>query len=82
MARVPRLLLTVFLLAFAAGALLVPAPETEGTWLGRCGTEIYYWNSDFSELVGLRGWLPPPCGCQSYGFGSITPYRTYEKAVC
>jgi hypothetical protein len=82
MARTPRLLVTVFLLAFAAGALLVPTPETEATGIFRCGTEIWYWNSDFTEIVGLRAWLPEPCGCQFYGSGSISAYKTYDKGVC
>jgi len=49
----------------------------------RCGTEFYYYSdSSYSCMVGLRGWLPENCGCASYGWGSVTPYREIYDSVC
>lgn len=73
-------LLLVFVVT-AAVAALVPAPAEAQT---RCGTELqYYSDATYTELVGMRGWLPyPSCGCQSYGFGTITPYKLVFDSYC
>lgn len=66
------LVLAVLCVAFA------PTPADAA----RCGTEIYYWDSTFTDNVGLRGWLPQNCGCQYYHWGIITPYQTFLDSVC
>ena len=73
-------LVLVFLVA-AGVAALTPAPAEAST---RCGTEFqYYSDATYTELVGMRGWLPyPSCGCQSYGFGEITIYKIVLDSYC
>ncbi|HEV2855193.1 MAG TPA: hypothetical protein VHC97_20535 [Thermoanaerobaculia bacterium] len=48
----------------------------------RCGTEIHYWDSTFTDNIGMRAWLPSSCGCTFYGWGSTSSYRTFENSVC
>lgn len=71
------LLVCTLIAVFAAGSPQASAQQT------RCGTEFYYYSdSSYSCMVGLRGWLPWDCGCASYGWGSITPYREIYDSVC
>jgi len=49
----------------------------------RCGTEItYYADASLTEVVGVYGWLPMTCGCQSYSWGTFSPYRTVDDSFC
>ena len=75
-----RALLVVKLLLVMAVLFVAFAPTPAEA--DRCGTEIYYWDSTFTDNVGLRAWLPIDCGCTFYGWGSITLYRTFEDSVC
>ncbi len=76
-----RFVLAAAFLLFALGAgLLAPAPTEAQT---RCGTEIVYFSdSSHSEEIGLRGWTFYECGCQSYGYGSISSYREVYDSFC
>lgn len=73
-------LVVVFLVAAGVAASMPSAAEAQT----RCGTEFqYYSDATYSDLVGMRGWLPyPSCGCQSYGFGDITPYKIVLDSYC
>ena len=73
-------LVIVFLVAAGFGASLPSAAEAQT----RCGTEFqYYSDATYTELVGIRGWLPyESCGCQSYGFGDFTPYKIVLDSYC
>ena len=72
-----KLAIVVVMLLVAVLAASQPASAD------RCGTEIYYYSdASYSEEIGMRGWLPYECGCWSYGWGSISPYRLYYDAVC
>jgi hypothetical protein len=73
-------LVLVFLMV-AGIAALTPAPAEAQT---RCGTEFqYYSDATYTELVGIRGWLPyESCGCQSYGFGDFTAYKIVLDSYC
>jgi len=76
----PRALLAIKVLLVLAVLCVAFAPTPAEA--DRCGTEIYYWDSTFTDNVGLRGWLPLDCGCQYYHWGIITPYQTFEDSVC
>jgi hypothetical protein len=80
-----RIALTVlgltFLLAFVFA--LLPGAGGEAEASTRCGTEFYYYSdATYTEVVGVWGWLPTSCGCQSYSWGTITPYRTVQDSYC
>ncbi|HEX4954206.1 MAG TPA: hypothetical protein VF017_12515 [Thermoanaerobaculia bacterium] len=66
---------------FAVGAaLLAPLPTEAQT---RCGTEIIYFSDpSHTEEIGLRGWTYFECGCQSYGWGSVSSYREVYDSFC
>ncbi|HSS78513.1 MAG TPA: hypothetical protein VLV54_17440 [Thermoanaerobaculia bacterium] len=78
----PRLLIALKLLVVLAVLCVTLAPAPSQAATTRCGTEIYYWDSTFTDNVGLRAWLAIECGCGAYGWGVITPYRTFDNAVC
>jgi hypothetical protein len=60
--------------------LLLPAPSSA---LGKCGLEFYYYSDPgLTNLIGVRGYLPPECGCGSYGWGSVSPYREIYDSYC
>lgn len=60
--------------------LLLPAPSGA---LGKCGLEFYYYSDPgLTNQIGMRGYLPPECGCGSYGWGSVSPYREIYDSVC
>lgn len=76
-----RLVLTV-LLMFALIAVFAAAQPSDAQTT-RCGTEFdYYSDGTYSCVAGVRGWLPLDCGCASYGWGSVTPYRDVTNAWC
>jgi len=31
---------------------------------------------------GAARWLPMTCGCQSYSWGTLSPYRTVDDSFC
>ena len=71
------LVLSVFALALV---LLLPAPSSA---LGKCGLEFYYYSDPgLTNLIGLRGYWPSECGCGSYGWGSVSPYREIYDSFC
>ena len=70
----------VFAVAALVGGALAPSPSEAGT---RCGTEFqYYSDATYTELVGVRGWLPEECGCQFYTWGSLSVYKLTEDSWC
>lgn len=73
-------LVVVFLVVAGVAASLPPVAEAQT----RCGTEFqYYSDATYTELVGIRGWLPyESCGCQSYGFGDFTAYKIVLDSYC
>jgi hypothetical protein len=77
-----RIRLAVLAIAVLAAifAAYTPAPSQAQT---RCGTEFIYYSDDtFTEVVGVRGWLPDYCGCQFYSWGCITSYREVTDSYC
>lgn len=76
-----RLVLTVLLMvALVAVFAATPPSAAQST---RCGTEFdYYSDNTYSDIVGVRGWLPWDCGCASYSWGEVTPYRDVTDAWC
>ena len=77
-----RVRLAVLVIAALATtfAAYTPAPSQAQT---RCGTEFdYYSDETFTDLVGVRGWLPDSCGCQSYSWGSTTVFRIVTDSFC
>lgn len=70
-----------FLIALAAAFL--PGLDREAEAATRCGTEFYYYSdASYTEVVGVWLWLPEACGCQSYSWGTFTPYRTVQDSTC
>lgn len=79
--RVKKALSVSLLLAALTVALTlaVPAPASAD----RCGTEFYYYSdATYTEVVGVWGWLPYHCNCQSYMWGEITPYKEVRDSWC
>lgn len=59
------------------------APELEADPRTKCGTQYdYYSDSSYSTLVGVRGYTDEACGCQLYGWGSISLYRIFSEVGC
>jgi hypothetical protein len=81
-APAPRLLWAVKLVLALAVLVVSLSPTPSEASLTRCGTEIYYWDSTFSNIVGMHGWLPENCNCMSYSWGVISSYRTFEDSIC
>lgn len=60
-------------------ALAVPSPAAAD----RCGSEFtYYSDASHTEIVGVRGWMPYACNCQTYGWGSVTAHREIGDSWC
>ena len=75
------LLLCLVLFAGAAAALLVTPGELEART--KCGTTFeYYSDATFTNLVGVRSWLPSSCGCDFSSWGSITIHRLTLDSSC
>jgi hypothetical protein len=75
-----RVVLAALLVLSLIGVFAASAPSEAQT---RCGTEFYYYSDGtFTDVVGVRGWLPWDCGCASYSWGSITLYREVYDSVC
>lgn len=73
-------LAAAFLLAAIVGGAFAPAP-TEATT--RCGTEfLYFSDASHTELVGVWGWLPMSCSCQSYQWGTFSAHRVVQDSWC
>lgn len=77
-----RNVVAVVLALMALATVLVLAfPKTASA--DRCGTEfIYYSDASFSEVVGVRGWLPYSCNCQFYSWGSLSTYSEVQDSWC
>lgn len=79
--RVKKALSVLLMLAALTAVLTLAAPTPASA--DRCGTEFYYYSdSTYSEVVGIRGWLPYDCFCQSYFWGEITPYKEVRDSWC
>lgn len=79
--RLKKALSVVLMLAALTAVLTLAAPTPASA--DRCGTEfIYYSDSTYTEVVGVRGWLPYNCNCQSYGWGSLSVYREVTDSWC
>lgn len=77
------LLAALALTLLVSAAVILPGTDGEAQSFTRCGTEIHYYSDpELTVLVGVYGWLPTHCGCQSYSWGTISPYRTYEDSFC
>jgi hypothetical protein len=72
------------LAALASGAFLATTtPASASPQIGKCGTEIdYYSDSTFRTEVGVMGWLPTTCGCQSYRSGTISAFKKILSSAC
>ena len=76
-----RLALLGFSLAILAfvSAVLVPV-ESEAL---PCNFEWrYYSNSSYTVQVGAQGNRPLSCGCTTYRWGQLTPYRLSGPGRC
>lgn len=70
-------LAVVFVVVFFA------APEVGADPRTKCGTQYdYYSDASYSTLVGVRGYTDEACGCQLYGWGSISLYRIFSEVGC
>ncbi|HET9225869.1 MAG TPA: hypothetical protein VFR31_04340 [Thermoanaerobaculia bacterium] len=71
----------VLTLTALATVLVLAFPETASA--DRCGTEfLYFSDASYSEVVGIRGWLPYSCNCQFYTWGEITIYKVVQDSWC
>lgn len=79
LAVVHAVLITLALLVFAT-----PFASEEATAATtRCGTEIvFYSDASHTQVVGVWGWLPEKCNCQSYQWGTLSAYREYLDSYC
>lgn len=82
--RSARITLTALLaLLVVLAAAFFAAPELGADPKTRCGTQYdYYSDFTYSELVGVRGYTDEACGCQLYGWGSMTLYRIFSEVGC
>jgi hypothetical protein len=71
------------ILALVGLAVILGFAAPEPAAADRCGTEfIYYSDASFTEVVGVRGWLPYECNCQFYSWGSITGFSEVVDSYC
>lgn len=70
-------------LAVAFGVALFAAPELGAGPTTKCGTQYdYYSDASYTTLIGVRGYTYEACGCQLYGWGSLSFYRTFSEVGC
>lgn len=81
MPNLKKIAALMLVLVALATVLVLATPEPAAA--DRCGTEfIYYSDATYTEVVGVRGWLPYSCNCQSYSWGSISIYREVTDSYC
>ena len=81
----PVLVTLTALLALAVVFVVVffTAPELGADPTTKCGTQYdYYSDATYSTLIGVRGYTDEACGCQLYGWGSLSFYRIFSEVGC
>jgi hypothetical protein len=84
LSRSARITLTALLaLTVLFAAAFFAAPDLGAEPTTKCGTQYdYYSDSSYTTLVGVRGYTDEACGCQLYGWGTMTFYRIFSEVGC